>query len=588
MKTQLANLLTGAALVLASGSAMAQVRVTVGHFAPFATSVEGTSVSVRVNGATALSNVKIGDFTDYINLGPAGAYKVEIVPTGAAQPAITADLNLTAGDYSVLAVGDGTNQPLALLPLTDNNAPPAAGNIKLRVVHAAPFAADLAATNVSIRDNANNVVGGLASVPFKVASGYLEVPAGRYDLKVANPSGSQTFIDLKPITLAAGSITTVIATGGAKTIPLGITGIAAGAAPRNAIPVFTLGPVKVRAVHLAPFANSIDGTSVSIKVGGNTVAQNVKFKQFTGELDLPAQGSYKFEVIPTGATSPAISADIDLDGNTSYNVAAAGDGKNQMLKFLTTVQDRDVPAANQYKIKVVHAAPFAATAAATSVSIRADGGDVIAGLAAVPFGIASGVLALPVGVLDIKIASPSGNNTFIDLAPLSLPAGANVTVYAIGDGVNQPLGVLAVPVGEVALEKAVDFKNGGHWIDPAKNGQGIDFLPIPRENRLVATWYTYAADGSGIRWYILDSCRNAIGASGCTRSGSFADGKAELSIYEATGGRLNAAATVTSREVGVMNVDFADCKNATATFNFTGGTTGTMALKSLVQGAGCE
>jgi hypothetical protein len=580
--------LLGLGLLLAAGTLGAQVRVTVGHFAPFANSVDGTSVSIRVNGQPALSNVKFGEFTNYINLGPDGNYLIEVIPTGATTPAIRQSIAATAGDYSVLAVGDGTNQTLSLLTLPDNNTAPGAGNIKLRVVHAAPFAASLDATAVSIRDQANAVVGGLGNVPFKVASGYLEVPAGRYDLKVANPGGTQTFIDLKPLNLAAGSIVTVVATGGANTLPLGVTGIAAGASPRNALPLFTIGPVKVRAVHAAPFARNIDNTSVSIRVNGNVVAQNVKYKEFSGELDLPEQGSYRFEVVPTGTTTAAINEFVDLDGNTSYNVAAVGDGKNQVLSFFTSIQDRDAPAAGQYKIRIAHAAPFAPTLEGTRVSIRTDGGDVVAGLASVPYKAASGVLALPVGALDIKVATPNGATNLIDVAPLNLPTGANVTAYAIGDGVNQPVGILAVPVGEVPTEKAIDFATGGHWIDPAKTGQGIDFLPIPRENRMVGTWYTFAADGSGVRWYIMDTCRSAIGSTSCARPGAFANNRAELSIYEASGGRLNQAGNVTTREVGVMTVDFTDCKNATANFTFTGGATGTMSLKSLIQSAGCE
>ena len=69
--------------VLGTAEALAQtapqVRATVGHFAPFATSLDATSVTVRVNGNVALSNVKFGEFTEYLSLGPAGPYKIEIL-----------------------------------------------------------------------------------------------------------------------------------------------------------------------------------------------------------------------------------------------------------------------------------------------------------------------------------------------------------------------------------------------------------------------------------------------------------------------------------------------------------------------------
>ena len=584
------TILAAAMLLAAASTSYAQVRVTVGHFAPFANTLDGTSVTIRVNGANALTGVKFGEFTDYINLGAPGRYKIEVLPTGTNTVAITQDLDLVAGDYTVLAVGGANSQDLSLLPLSDNNAAPAAGKAKVRVVHAAPFAAGTTATAVSIRDEANAVVGGLASVPFKGASGYLEVPAGRLDISVANPAGSQTFIDAKPVTLAAGSIVTLIATGGGNAQALGVTAIAPGSAPRNPLPLFTLGPVKVRAVHLAPFAATLAGTAVNIRVNGAQVAGGVQYKQFSGVLDLPAQGSYKFEVFPVGSSAAAISQFIDLDGGESFNVAAVGDGSNQGLSFLTTEQNTVAPGADKYKLQVVHAAPFAKNLDATRVSIRTDGGNVIAGLSSVPYLGSSAALELGVGALDIKVATPDGQNNLIDLAPVTLPAGANAVAYAVGDGINQPLGIVAVPVGDLPLEKLVDFAVGGHWFEASKAGQGIDFLPIPRENRLLATWYTFAADGSGPRWYIMDSCRSAVGSSVCSQAGAFNGQSAQLSIYEATGGRLNTAGGVTSRELGVFNVNFADCKNATANFQFTGAgaASGTMNLTSLILGPGCR
>ncbi len=566
-----------------------QVRATVGHFAPFAATLDGTSVTVRVNGNVALTNVKFGDFTEYLNLGPAGAYKIEVLPTGSTTVAITQDVTLAAGDYTVLAVGGANSQDLALLALPDNNAAPASGKAKVRVIHAAPFAAG-AATGVSIRNESNAVVGGLDNVSFKTASGYLEVPAGRLDLAVANPAGTQTFIDIKPVNLAAGSITTVIATGGGNSQALGITGIATGAAPRNPLPLFSLGPVKVRAVHLAPFAATLAGTAVNIKVNGAQILTDVRYKQFSGVLDLPAQGSYKFEVFPSGASTAAITQFVDLDGNKSYNVAAVGDAGNQPLALLSTEQNTAAPAADKYKLQVIHAAPFAKAIDATRVSIRTDGGDVVGGLSNVPYLAASGVLELGVGALDIKVSTPNGQNTLIDPAAFTLPAGANAVAYAVGDGVNQPVGIVAVPVGDLPLEKAVDFSVGGHWFESGKAGQGIDFLPIPRENRLLATWYTFAADGSGPRWYIMDTCRSAVGAATCPQSGAFNGQSAQLSIYEATGGRLNTAGGVTSREVGVFNVTFTNCTVATANYQFTGpgAPSGTMNLTALILGAGCQ
>jgi hypothetical protein len=584
------SLRIAAALALASvsGGAFANARVTVGHFAPFAPSLQGTSVSVRVNGEVALQNVVFGQFTEYLTLGPAGSYRVEVLPTGSTTVAISATLDLANNtDYTVLAVGDGGNQPLSLLPLVDDNSAPAAGQVKVRVVHAAPFANTLAATEVSVRDNNGAVVGGLERVPFKGASGYLALPAASYDLKVATPDGNTTLIDPKPAALPAGGILTLVATGGANGYATGITAIAAGAAPANPLPTFTIGPVKVRVAHFAPFAATAEGTAVRVTVNGAEVLDNFRFRQFTPELEL-TQGAYQIQVFPQGSSTAAITGTVELDGNRSYTLAAVGNGSLQPLA-LQRFEDRSAPPpSGSYALRIAHTAPFAATAAATSVSIRTDGGDVVAGLSSVPYGAASDYLELPGGTLDVKVASPDGSVNLIDLAPLNLPAGAVATAYAVGDGINQPLGIVAVPVGDVALEAAVDQSVDGIWYNPALDGQGFSFHALPAQNRLVGAWYTYSTDGSGRHlWYTLDSCGTQQGASECAVPGGFDNRNVVLSIYESGGGLFNQPAPVVTRIVGSMSLRFLSCTQAEMQFTIGSTTSTPVVLTNLVPKAGC-
>ncbi len=577
------------ALISFGSGAFASARVTVGHFAPFAPTLQGTSVSIRVNGQTALQNVQFGQFTEYLTLGGAGRYTVEVLPTGTNTVAISASLDLADNtDYTVLAVGDGGNQALSLLPLVDDNTAPPAGQVKLRVVHAAPFANTLAATEVSVRDNNNAIVGGLGRVPFKGASGYLTLPAASYDLKVATPDGNTTLIDPKPAALPAGGILTLVATGGANGYATGITAIAAGAAPSNPLPTFAIGPVKVRVAHFAPFAATLEGTAVRVQVNGAEVLSNFRFREFTPELEL-TQGSYQIRVFPQASATAAISGTVELDGNKSYTLAAVGNGSLQPLA-LQKFEDRTSAApAGRYALRVAHTAPFAATPESTSVSIRSDGGDVIAGLSSVPYGAASGYLELPTGTLDVKVATPDGNTNLIDLAPLNLPAGAIATAYAVGDGINQPLGIVAVPVGDVPLEANVDQSVDGIWFNPNLSGQGWSFHTLAAQNRLVGAWYTYSNDGSGRHlWYTLDSCRSAPGASTCAIPGGFDNREVELSIYESEGGLFNQPAPVVTRDVGVMTVRFLSCTQAEMRFQIGSFTSATVQLSNLIPKPGCS
>ncbi len=63
------------------------------------------------------------------------------------------------------------------------------------------------------------------------------------------------------------------------------------------------------------------------------------------------------------------------------------------------------------------------------------------------------------------------------------------------------------PLAEIRLSRAVDGGFSGTWYDPDRNGAGllleITVDPLTGEAQGVISWYTYAADGSGLqRWLI--------------------------------------------------------------------------------------
>ncbi len=221
------------AIVGLSAAAVAQAQVTavVGHFAPFSGSIEETAVDVEVNGALLLEDVVFGQFSNRVELGDAGAYTVEVFPAGSNDAAISLTAELAEGDYSLLAIGDSVNQPLELLALDDATDAPEAGNVKVRVVHAAPFDTDIDSTLVSIRTDGGDVVGGLDSVPYKASSDFLELPVGTYNLKVSSPDGNTNFIDAAPFAATEGAVVTIVATGNGSLQPLGLTALSVGSLP---------------------------------------------------------------------------------------------------------------------------------------------------------------------------------------------------------------------------------------------------------------------------------------------------------------------------------------------------------------------
>lgn len=332
--------------------------------------------------------------------------------------------------------------------------------------------------------------------------------------------------------------------------------------------------VRVQVGHLAPFAATLDGTSVTVRVNGANAITNFRFGDVTnGYVDLGPAGNYLIEVLPTGTSTVAISANLTNLAAGNYTVLAIGNGTLQPLALLPLTDDITPPPAGQVKVRVVHAAPFGNTDAATAVSIRTDGGDVVGGLSSVPFRGASPFLTLPAASYDLKVATPDGSANLIDLAPVNLAAGTIITVAAVGDGANQALGFVGLPGGRLATETPIGARGNGLWYDPATDGQGLAFYTVPAQNRIVGTWYAYGAGGSQ-RWFTVDST-------------SFDGRIANFTVRDSTGGVLGGAQRPTLTAVGTASLSITDCSRAT--FQWTiGSSTGTYNLTNLAPIAGCR
>jgi len=347
------------------------------------------------------------------------------------------------------------------------------------------------------------------------------------------------------------------------------------------------GQASVQIVHAAPFADSTAATSVTVAANDTVLLEDFRFKDFTDFLEIAA-GDFTITVTPTGATEPAISADVTLEDGVEYTLLATGDGANQPLALLPLVNQTTPPGEGNLNLRVIHAAPFAADLAETEVSIRTAGGELINDLAGVPFGVASDFFALPAGTADVKVASPDGRVNLIDPLPVELPAGANISIVAIGDGVNQPLGILALPVGELALREPVDLSVTGWWGTSNSENEGLILQPIPAENRLVGTIYTYDPEGSGTsRWFTFDSCSQQERRSGCPVPGNFDGIATTASVFELEGGQFGDGSSATGELAGELTVEFADCDSGVAALELFSGDVLTWDIRKLVDTVAC-
>ena len=328
---------------------------------------------------------------------------------------------------------------------------------------------------------------------------------------------------------------------------------------------------QVNVAHFAPFAEDIEDTAVDIAVNGTVALEGVKFKDSTGYLEFEA-GDYTIDIYLAGladTSDPVITGDFTLQDGMTYTVFASGNAVTQDLELVALVDDVDAPDAGNLNIRIVHAAPFAADLAATEVSIRTAGGDVVNGLVGVPYGVDSGFFQVPAGTYDLKVASNDGSVNYIDPLPADLPAGADVTVFAVGDGANQPLGIIAFPVGELPTRAPVNNRSNGMWEIVEGSGTGFVFQPMPSQNRAVGTWYTYDMDGNPI-FLTFDSCQSEPGADSCAMPGGFDGMTAVTALYLSTGGGPNEEDVVETTQVGEIEFEIENCNDAIATVTLDG------------------
>jgi hypothetical protein len=170
-------------------------------------SPDAPAVDIFLDGQKAITNLAFDAITDYVKV-PAGAHNVKVFPApsdGTGTPVIGADVTLSAGtDYTVAAVGKLSE--IGPLVLTDDNKAPAEGQVRLRFVHASPDA-----PAVDIYAEGAGVV--VPNAAFKDASGYLDLPAGTYNLEVRAAGTETVALNLPGIKLEKGNVYTAFAVG---------------------------------------------------------------------------------------------------------------------------------------------------------------------------------------------------------------------------------------------------------------------------------------------------------------------------------------------------------------------------------------
>jgi len=120
--------------------------------------------------------------------------------------------------------------------------------------------------------------------------------------------------------------------------------------------------------------------------------------------------------------------------------------------------------------------------------------------------------------------------------------------------------LLLLPVEPVAAQEqpmVITYGVGGGWFEPATNGQGFVFDVIPATNQMVAYWFTYPQDGEGREWFIAQ--------------GDISGARADLVIFQTSGGIFDLPSEVTLDEWGASVLEFSSCTTATWTYESSAG-----------------
>lgn len=394
----------------------------------------------------------------------AGSAALTVNPAGSANAVLTANVDLNAERaYSAVVVGSAAatapaGQRLAAVLVEDSGAPPAAGQVKVRVVHGAP-AVGAVDIYVTAPNDALPAAPTVAAMPYRgvapaSAAAALQVPAGSYRVRVT-PAGDAATIafDSGAVALAAGADLLLIAIprpGGVA--PISLLAVPASGATTEIVDA----RAALRVGHFAPNVPAVD---VFLKDPGqanssaNRVLSNVAFPTDSGFLRVP-NGTYDAAVALTGSFTSVLELNgATLAASTSRSVFAIGllGGTGAQAPRLAAYADDRAPVPGKAKVRVMHLSPDAPAVDVVALSGGAIAARPVTNLA-FPNATAAPLLLDP-GTYTLGVV-PAGQSTPV------LPSASGVSVtLAAGDVLTiAAVGCLNTATGACAGGAAFQFK----------------------------------------------------------------------------------------------------------------------------------
>lgn len=147
-----------------------------------------TSITVMLDGTSFASSIVYGSASSYAET-KAGSRHFQVEPASSTTVFLDQTVNLAGGTSSTAIVANNSSTSSAIMLTDDNVASTTTGNMKLRIVNAAPTLGTVDVYVLPSGTSINNATPAINSLGFESSSDYLNMPAGTYSI-VFTPHGS--------------------------------------------------------------------------------------------------------------------------------------------------------------------------------------------------------------------------------------------------------------------------------------------------------------------------------------------------------------------------------------------------------------
>ncbi len=473
-----------------------------------------TNTSLTVHG-----QIKNGwQYTYFSGNSPAEITSLAVAPgtitgtiTGSTGQIIESVVDMpTAGKYTVLAYGSGGTsglQPIQYGTFADDPAPISAGKGKVRVIHASGFHENLNNLLLDFRFNEGEVM-----VVDNLAFGsqaYFEVEPGEIKIEGVDQTGDFTLFDIKPFDVAEGELVTLILYGdSAESMDVYPLSNCQSLYKINQLvspPEFPRFEGFLHFINLSPLSSQIDGTKLNLSLDGAVQFADVEYGTSTGTTQVEAK-YYTAQVKSNESNIVLSTIGFELEKDRSYTLIATGGGAENVEHKLTLIEnDLSVPNGNNGALRFGNfLTDLSPNNGLTLVDEMAQ---------SITFsGVDVGQLGEPdyqqisAGLHDYDVHI--GPQSIIDPEPFNVASGSRVSLFAAGNGVEQPyqlfktvdgsagemldleVGRLYVahlaPFAPTAEETAVTLKIDGDIVDSfAQYGDSTGYINLRAGKRTI-------------------------------------------------------------------------------------------------------